>query len=67
MTAHFSSLKFWDIRKNSSIPLRILQQDFHHSLILNAKYNHSHDELILGCYDDGTLRLIHHENGYTWH
>ena len=56
MTTHHSMLKFWDIRK-TSIPVRILGQDFHHSLLLTAKYNHSHDELLLGCYDDGTVGL----------
>ena len=56
MTAHHSLLKFWDIRK-TNIPVRILGQEHHHSLLLAASYNHSHDELILGCYDDGTVGL----------
>ena len=56
MTAHYSCLKFWDVRK-TNIPLRILGQDHHHSLLLKACYNHSHDELVLGCYDDGTVGL----------
>lgn len=55
MTSHYSMIKFWDVRK-TSIPLKILDQD-HHSLILSSLYNHSHDELILSCYDDGTVGL----------
>lgn len=30
----------------------------HHAIVLNAKYNHSHDELICCSYDDGTIGLL---------
>ena len=54
MTAHSDYLKFWDIRK-ANIPVKCI--DDHHSLILSAHYNHSHDELLIVSYDDGTVGL----------
>ena len=40
MAAFHDSLKFYDVRKGN-LPVKC--HDEHHSLILNAKYNHSHD------------------------
>lgn len=54
MTTHHDYMKFWDIRK-SNIPVKIVEE--HHSLLMRAIYNHAHDELILGCYDDGAVGL----------
>ena len=47
--------KVWDMRK-TQLPVKCW--DNHHSLILNAKYNSTYDELILTSYDDGTLGLF---------
>ena len=55
MCSTHSTLRFYDIRKGN-LPVKCYED--HHSLILNAKYNHSHDELILAAYDDGTVGLL---------
>ncbi len=55
MTAHLDGLKFWDIRKGD-LPTKCYRD--HKSLVLNAKYNHSHDELITVSYDEGTVMLL---------
>ena len=54
MSSHPDFIKFWDIRK-LNMPVKCL--DDHHSLILSAHYNHSHDELLIISYDDGTVGL----------
>jgi len=54
MTSHLDYLKFWDIRK-SNMPIKCF--DDHHSLVLSSHYNHSHDELLITSYDDGTVAL----------
>lgn len=54
MTGHHDFMKFWDIRK-TNIPVKTVSD--HHTLLLRAVYNHAHDELILGCYDDGSIGL----------
>jgi WD40 repeat protein len=55
MTCHEESLKFWDIRKGG-LPFKTY--DRHHNLLTQAKYNHSHDELIVCGYDDGSTGLL---------
>jgi len=40
MSTHYECLKFWDIRK-PSLPVKVHSD--HHSILLSAKYNHSHD------------------------
>ena len=55
MTCHHESIKFWDIRKGG-LPFKVY--DNHHNLLTQAKYNHSHDELIACGYDDGSVGLL---------
>ena len=55
MSCHYESIKFWDVRKES-IPFKTYEQ--HHNLLTQAKYNHSHDELIICGYDDGSVGLL---------
>lgn len=54
MTGHHDYMKFWDIRK-TNIPVKTVSD--HHTLLLKSLYNHVHDELILGSYDDGSVGL----------
>ena len=55
MSCHNEAIKFWDIRKQN-LPVKVYND--HHAIVLNAKYNHSHDELICCSYDDGTIGLL---------
>lgn len=55
MTCHQESIKFWDIRKGT-LPFKVYNS--HHNLLVQAKYNHSHDELIACGYDDGSIGLL---------
>ena len=54
MSTHPDCLKFWDIRKGN-LPVKCI--DDHHGLLLSCQYNHSHDELLITSYDDGTVGL----------
>lgn len=40
MTTHYECMKFWDIRKGN---LPVKSFDDHHSLLVEGRYNHSHD------------------------
>ena len=55
MTCHHESIKFWDVRKGF-LPFKIY--DNHDNLLTQAKFNHSHDELIACGYDDGSVGLL---------